>query len=74
MDLSGTVGDAWEILANVGGQRGHPGSCALKAQPDVQEGRVWTSLARYYRCCCCVVRGGHCGFGEITTEVLMTSS
>jgi hypothetical protein len=31
MDLSGTSGDAWEILAaNVGGKRGHPGSCALK--------------------------------------------
>jgi hypothetical protein len=29
MDLSGTVGDAWEILASVGGERGHPGSCAL---------------------------------------------
>jgi hypothetical protein len=49
MDLSGTVGDAWEILANVGGERGHPGSCALKALPDVQEGHVWTSLARYYK-------------------------
>jgi hypothetical protein len=27
MDLSGTAGDAWGILANVGGKRGHPGSC-----------------------------------------------
>jgi hypothetical protein len=47
MDLSGTVGDAWEILANIGRERGHPGSRALKALPDVQEGHVWTSLARY---------------------------
>jgi hypothetical protein len=31
MDLGGGVGDAWEILANVGGNRGQPGSCALKA-------------------------------------------
>jgi hypothetical protein len=60
MDLSGTVGDGWEILANVGGERDHPGSCALKVLPDVQEGHVWTSLARYYRRGCCVVRGGHC--------------
>jgi hypothetical protein len=30
MDLGGGVGDAWEILANVGGNRGQPGSCALK--------------------------------------------
>jgi hypothetical protein len=73
MDLSGTVGDAWEILANVGGERGHPGSCALKALPDVQEGHVWTSLARYYRRGCCVVRGGHCCLGGITAEVLLTS-
>jgi hypothetical protein len=72
MDLSGTVGDAREILANVGGERGHPGSCALKALPDLQEGHVWTSLARYYRRGCCVVRGGHCCLGEITAEVSMT--
>jgi hypothetical protein len=32
------VGDAWEILANVEGKRDHPGSCALKALPDIQEG------------------------------------
>jgi hypothetical protein len=56
----------------VGGERGHPGSRALKALPDVQEGHVWTSLARYYRRGCCVVRGGHCCLGEITAEVLMT--
>jgi hypothetical protein len=43
MDLSGTVGDASEIMANVGGERGHPGSYALKALPHVQEGHVWTS-------------------------------
>jgi hypothetical protein len=58
MDLSRTAGDAWEILANVGGKRGHPGSCALKALPDVQEGHAWTCWARYYRRGCCVVHGG----------------
>jgi hypothetical protein len=73
MDLSGTVGDAWEILANIGGERGHPGSCALIALPDVQEGHVWTSWARYYRRVCCVVRGGHCCLEEITADDLMTS-
>jgi hypothetical protein len=73
MDLSGTVGDAWELLANVGGECGHSGSCALKALPDMQEGHVWMSWARYYRRGCCVVRGGHCCLGEITAEVLMTS-
>jgi hypothetical protein len=31
--LSGAIGDAWEILANVVGKRGYPGSCALKADP-----------------------------------------
>jgi hypothetical protein len=41
MDLSGTVGDAREI---------HPGSCALQALPNIQEGHVGTSWARYYWC------------------------
>jgi hypothetical protein len=60
MDLSdGTVGDAREILANVGGKRGHPDSCALKALPNIQQGHVWTSRARYYRRGCCISRGGH---------------
>jgi hypothetical protein len=49
MDVSGTVGDAWEIMGNIGGERGRPGSCAVRALPDVQQGHVWTSLARYYR-------------------------
>jgi hypothetical protein len=73
MALSGTVGDAWEFLANVEGERGHPGPCALKALPDFQEWHVGTSWARYYRRGCCVVRGGHCCLGEITAEVLMAS-
>jgi hypothetical protein len=73
MGLSGTAGDAWEILANVGEKRGHPDLCALKALPDVQKGHVWTSWAPYFRRGCCVVRGGHCCLGEITAEVLMTS-
>jgi hypothetical protein len=45
MDLGGGVGDAWEILANVGGNRGQPGSCAL-ALPYVQAGPVGTSVTR----------------------------
>jgi hypothetical protein len=73
MDLSGTVGDAWEILAKIGGEWGHPGSRALKALPDVHEGHVWTSWARNYRRGCCVVRDGHCCLGEIAAEVLMSS-
>jgi hypothetical protein len=47
MDLRGAVADAWEILANIGGNRSHPGSCALRALANVQRGRVGTSLARY---------------------------
>jgi hypothetical protein len=50
VDLRGAVADAWEILANIGGNRGHPGSCALRALANVQKGRVGTSLARYWRC------------------------
>jgi hypothetical protein len=69
MDLCGTAGDAWEILANIGGKPGHPGSCALKALPDVQEGYVGMSWACYCRRGCCVVRGGHCCLGGITAEV-----
>ena len=47
MDLSGAVG-ARKIPANVGGKRGHPGSCASKALLNVQEEHVGTSWAR---CC-----------------------
>jgi hypothetical protein len=32
-----------EILADIGGKRGHPGSCALEALANVQEGCVGTS-------------------------------
>jgi hypothetical protein len=42
MDLGGGV-DAWEILAN-GGNRGQPGSCALKALPYVQAGTLGRAL------------------------------
>jgi hypothetical protein len=73
MDLSRTVSDAWEILANVGGKRGHPGSRALKALPDVQEGHAGTSWARYCLRGCFAVRSGHCNLGERTAEVLVTS-
>ena len=73
MDLRGVVADAWEILANIGGNRGHPGSCALKALANVPKVRVVTSLARYWRCGCCVIRGGQCCLGEVTAYVLMTS-
>jgi hypothetical protein len=31
MGLSGAIGDAWEILANVVGKRGYPGSCSESA-------------------------------------------
>jgi hypothetical protein len=58
MGLSATVGDALEILANVVGKRGHPGSCALKALPNIQEGRCGKSWDRDDRRVCCVVRGG----------------
>jgi hypothetical protein len=44
MDLGCVVGDAWELLANIRGNRCYPGSCALKALPNVQEGHVGTSL------------------------------
>jgi hypothetical protein len=44
-------GKYWRM---VGGKCGHPGSCALNALPDVQEGHVWTSWARYYQ-------RGYCG-------------
>jgi hypothetical protein len=71
--LGGAVGGAREILSNVVGKRSHPGSCALEALPNVQEGHVGTGWDRYCRYGCCVVRGGHCRFGEITANVLMTS-
>jgi hypothetical protein len=35
MDLSGAVGDAWEILANIGGNRGHPGSGRMLSRISV---------------------------------------
>jgi hypothetical protein len=63
MDFSGAVGDACEVLANIGGKRGNPGSCALKALPNIQEGHVGTSWVRYCRSGCYVVRGDHCFFG-----------
>jgi hypothetical protein len=72
MDLGSAVGDAWEVLANIGGKRGYPGSCALKALPYVQEGHVETSGVRHCRNGCCVVRSGHCCVREITADVLLT--
>jgi hypothetical protein len=44
--LGGAVGGAREILTNVVGKRGHPGSCALEALPNVQEGHVVTGWDR----------------------------
>jgi hypothetical protein len=72
-DLGCVVGDAWEVLANVRGNRGYPGSCALKALPNVQEKHVGTSTRA--RCCrngFCVVSSIHCCIGEVTADVLMT--
>jgi hypothetical protein len=34
MDLGCVVGDAWDVLANIRGNRCYPGSCALKALPN----------------------------------------
>jgi hypothetical protein len=64
MDLSGTAGDAWEILANVGGKHGHHGSCALKALPDVQ--------ARSAMVGSCIELCGSGEVGEVTFFVLVT--
>jgi hypothetical protein len=47
MVLGGAVGGAREILANVVGKRGQPGSCALEALPNVQEGHVGTGWDRF---------------------------
>jgi hypothetical protein len=61
MGLSGAIGDAWEILANVVGKRGYPGSCALKADPgwarrDDERGSVLVVLLlRDERCSVLVV-------------------
>jgi hypothetical protein len=55
------MSDAWEVLANIGGNRGYLGSCVLKVLPNVQGGRYRTSRARIYRNGCCVVRGDRCG-------------
>jgi hypothetical protein len=73
MVLGGAVSDAREILVNVVGNRGHPGSCALETLPNDHEGHVGTGWDRYCRYGCCVVRGGHCRLGEISANVLMTS-
>jgi hypothetical protein len=71
MGLSGAIGDAWEILANVGS--GYPGSCALKA--PIQDGHVGTSGARYWWCCCFRTSGARywwccCCVPVVTTVVL----
>jgi hypothetical protein len=43
MDFGCVVSDAWELLVKIRGNRGYPGSCALKALPNVQEEHVRTS-------------------------------
>jgi hypothetical protein len=60
MGKVGSVSDAWEVLANIGGNRGYLASCALEALPNVQGGRDRMSGARSCRNGYCVVRGGHC--------------
>jgi hypothetical protein len=60
MGLGGAVSDAWEVLANIGGNRGYLGSCALEALPNVQGRRDRMSGARSCWNGDCVVRGGHC--------------
>jgi hypothetical protein len=72
MDLDCVVGDAWEVLADIRGNRGYPGSCALKALPNVQEEHVRTGGARCYRNNFCLVRDVHCCVRERTADVLMT--
>jgi hypothetical protein len=57
MGLSGAIGDAWEILANVVGKRGYPGSCALKAADPGWARR--DNGARYWWCCA----SGRAGLG-----------
>jgi hypothetical protein len=71
VDLGCIVGDAWESLANIRGNRCYSGSCA----PNVQEGHVGTSTRA--RCCrygLCVVSSVHCCVREVTADVLMTGS
>jgi hypothetical protein len=45
MDLGCVVGDAWEVLANIRGNLGYPGLCALEALPNVQEMHIGTSTS-----------------------------
>jgi hypothetical protein len=49
MDLGCVVSDAWEVLADIRGNRGYPGSYALEALSNVQEEHIGTSGARYCR-------------------------
>jgi hypothetical protein len=51
-------------------KRGHPGSCALEALANVQEGCVGTSGLGLV-CCCCVARGDQCCWRN-NCDVLMT--
>jgi hypothetical protein len=86
MGLSGAIGDAWEILANVG----YPGSfCAadpgwardergsvlvvlLLRTSGLGTGGFRDERCSVLGCCCCVTCGDHRCFGEVTA-VLMTS-
>jgi hypothetical protein len=36
MGSGGAVSDAWEVLANIGGNSGYLGSCTLEALPHIQ--------------------------------------
>jgi hypothetical protein len=48
------VSDAWEVLANIGGNCVYPRPCALKALPYIQEAHIGTSRALCCRNGCCV--------------------
>jgi hypothetical protein len=47
-----------------------PGILKRKADAEYPGGTGWDRYCWYG---CCVVRGGHCRFGEINANVLMTS-
>jgi hypothetical protein len=72
--LSGTVGDAWEILANTGGERGQPSwlvrSESAAGYPGGARLDELGSLLSAWLLC---GPWGHCFSGEITAEVLMTT-
>jgi hypothetical protein len=60
MDSGCVVGDAWEVLANVRGNRGYPGSCALTLLLLVSSSlRVSSSPSARHISCIIHVQGSH---------------